>query len=95
MLAVEDEGPGVPEAEVEQVFERFYRADGGRSSGTGLGLAIARELAVLMGGTIEVDSKPGRTVFSLALPMPDDDEPEPEPEAARATKFPRGTSLSR
>jgi two-component system OmpR family sensor kinase len=70
VLAVEDEGPGIPEAHVQQVFERFYRAEGGRSSGSGLGLAIARELAVLMGGTIDVESRPGRTVFSLALPVP-------------------------
>ena len=68
MLTVEDEGPGIPAGHSEQVFERFYRAEGGRTSGSGLGLAIARELAVLMGGTIEVDSKPGRTVFSLTPP---------------------------
>ena len=68
-------GPGAghpPEGAGEQVFERFYRAEGGRSSGSGLGLAIARELAVLMGGTIQVESRPGRTVFSLALPVPED-----------------------
>ena len=94
VLAVEDEGPGIPEAEVGQVFERFYRADGGRSSGSGLGLAIAHELAVLMGGALEVDSKPGRTVFSLALPLPEEDE-QPKLEARRVMKFPRGTSLSR
>jgi signal transduction histidine kinase len=92
VLQVEDEGPGIPEAHLEQVFERFYRAEGGRSSGSGLGLAIARELAVLMGGTIEVDSKPGRTVFSLALPSPE--EGEDTEEAAPAPAFPRGTSLS-
>ena len=74
VLSVEDQGPGIPEGAGEQVFERFYRAEGGRSSGSGLGLAIARELAVLMGGTIEVDSRPGRTVFSLALPVPEEPE---------------------
>ena len=68
VLAVEDEGPGISAEHAEQVFERFYRADGGRSSGSGLGLAIARELAWLMDGTIELESRPGRTVFSLALP---------------------------
>ncbi len=74
VLSVEDQGPGIPEGAGEQVFERFYRAEGGRSSGSGLGLAIARELAVLMGGTIEVDSRPGRTVFSLGLPVPEEPE---------------------
>jgi len=94
VLTVEDEGPGIPEAHSEQVFERFYRAEGGRTSGSGLGLAIARELAVLMGGTIEVDSRPGRTVFSLTLPTPEEDKPDKQ-EAKRSQKFPRGTSLSR
>jgi two-component system, OmpR family, sensor kinase len=89
VLAVEDEGPGIPEGDAEQVFERFYRAEGGRSSGSGLGLAIARELAQLMGGTIEVDSRPGRTIFALTLPVPDKDG-----SAGARPEFPRGTSLS-
>ena len=67
-LEIEDEGPGIPEAQQEQVFERFYRVDGGIATGSGLGLAIARELAELMGGTIEIDSRPGSTTFRLALP---------------------------
>jgi two-component system OmpR family sensor kinase len=67
-LAVEDEGQGIPEEHEEQVFERFYRLEGGVASGSGLGLAIARELAELMGGTIELDSRPGRTRFALILP---------------------------
>ncbi|HEV8686273.1 MAG TPA: HAMP domain-containing sensor histidine kinase [Gaiellaceae bacterium] len=67
-LAVEDEGPGIPAGQEEQVFERFYRVDGGVAQGSGLGLAIARELAELMGGTIEVESRPGATTFRLALP---------------------------
>jgi signal transduction histidine kinase len=72
VLAVEDEGPGISTEHAEQVFERFYRADGGRSSGSGLGLAIARELAKLMDGTLELDSRPGKTVFALMLPTPGD-----------------------
>jgi signal transduction histidine kinase len=68
LLEVEDEGQGIPAEQRDQLFERFYRLDGTRASGSGLGLAIAKELAELMHGTIEVDSRPGRTVFSLALP---------------------------
>ena len=68
VLAVEDEGPGIPPGQQEHVFERFYRVDGGLASGSGLGLAIARELAELMGGSIEVESRPGSTTFRLALP---------------------------
>jgi signal transduction histidine kinase len=68
-LAVCDEGPGVPQGDQEHLFERFYRADGGKASGSGLGLAIARELAVRMGGTIDLRSQPGETVFTLVLPV--------------------------
>ena len=68
-LEVEDEGPGVAAESREQLFERFFRLDGTRASGSGLGLAIAKELAELMQGSVELDSRPGRTVFSLALPL--------------------------
>jgi signal transduction histidine kinase len=68
LLAVEDEGPGIPPAQQEHVFERFYRVDGAVTTGSGLGLAIAKELAELMGGTIELESKNGTTRFVLALP---------------------------
>jgi signal transduction histidine kinase len=68
VLAVEDAGPGIPAPQQPQVFDRFYRVDGGMASGSGLGLAIAKELAELMGGSIEVDSRPGSTTFRLALP---------------------------
>jgi two-component system, OmpR family, sensor kinase len=67
-LAVEDNGPGIPAEYLEQVFVRFSRLDGSRASGTGLGLAIARELAERMGGTLELASVPGRTIFTLRLP---------------------------
>jgi signal transduction histidine kinase len=50
------------------VFARFTRLEGSRASGTGLGLAIARELAERMGGVLELESAPGRTVFTLRLP---------------------------
>ena len=67
-LAVEDEGPGIPAAERERVFERFARVDGAVASGSGLGLAIARELATLMGGAIELEVRRDRTAFTLVLP---------------------------
>jgi two-component system, OmpR family, sensor kinase len=68
VLEVQDEGPGIPAAQHSQVFDRFYRVDGGVTTGSGLGLAIAKELAELMGGAIELESGPGSTVFRLALP---------------------------
>jgi two-component system sensor histidine kinase TctE len=45
MLSVEDDGPGIPEAERERVFERFHRVPGTREEGCGLGLAIVQEIA--------------------------------------------------
>ena len=67
-LDVEDDGPGIASGHATHVFERFYRVDGTRASGSGLGLSIARELAELMGGSLELESRPGRTVFTLRLP---------------------------
>lgn len=67
VLEVEDDGPGIPVAQQEAVFERFYRAEGGVASGSGLGLAISKELARLMGGRVRVESRPDRTVFTLEL----------------------------
>ena len=68
-VSVRDEGPGVPADDQEHVFERFYRAEGGKASGSGLGLAIASELASRMEGTIELHSTPGETVFTFFLPL--------------------------
>jgi signal transduction histidine kinase len=69
VFQVADDGPGIPPEDRPHVFDRFYRVGGSLASGSGLGLAIARELAGLMGGTIELESVPGRTVFALALPL--------------------------
>jgi signal transduction histidine kinase len=68
VLEVADDGPGIPAEHVERIFDRFYRVEGPQASGSGLGLAIARELAERMGGTVEVETRPGRTVFTLSLP---------------------------
>jgi signal transduction histidine kinase len=68
VLTVEDEGPGIPAEYAGQIFDRFYRLEGSVASGSGLGLAIARELGELMGGSVELEPLPGRTLFSLTLP---------------------------
>ncbi len=65
-LSVADDGPGIDRAAGERVFERFYTGDS--ASGTGLGLAIGRELARLMGGELEFETRRRRTVFTLTLP---------------------------
>ena len=67
-LVVRDTGPGIPEGDHGRVFQRFYRAGGGKASGSGLGLAIAAELAAKMGGSLTVESRPGETIFTLTLP---------------------------
>ena len=58
-LEVDDEGPGIPEGDLERVFERFYRGDrrDGDSGGAGLGLAIARWIVELHGGTIRAERR--------------------------------------
>jgi signal transduction histidine kinase len=67
-ISVADAGPGISAEDRAELFDRFYRGESTKASGSGLGLAIAKQLAELMGGEIELDSRPGRTVFSLVLP---------------------------
>lgn len=71
-ITVKDDGPGLPEAAIPHLFERFYRHEKARSretGGTGLGLAISRKLALLMGGDLSASNHPdGGAVFTLRLP---------------------------
>jgi signal transduction histidine kinase len=82
-LRVEDDGPGIAAGDQEHVFDRFYRAESALAAGSGLGLAIARELTGVMGGELELESRPGRTVFTLRLPSVVVPVDEPEPALAR------------
>ncbi|MBX9903005.1 MAG: sensor histidine kinase [Burkholderiales bacterium] len=70
VLTVDDDGVGIPEAEHEQVFERFYRVDDSTGDGCGLGLAIVQEIAHLHGASAAVETPPGRqgTVMRVRLP---------------------------
>ncbi len=65
-LSVTDSGRGIARSELGRVFEPFYTSDGTR--GSGLGLTIARDLAERLGGELTVESRPGRTTFSLEIP---------------------------
>lgn len=67
---VADSGPGIPEAEQGEIFNRFYRGAGTRTAeGLGLGLYLARQILTLQGGYIKVSSTPGNgSTFSLYLP---------------------------
>ncbi|KAF1695770.1 hybrid sensor histidine kinase/response regulator [Pseudoxanthomonas jiangsuensis] len=74
VFIVRDTGPGLNEEQKLRLFRRFEQADGARTTarygGSGLGLAICQELAVAMGGHVEVDSLPGRgTAFRVELPL--------------------------
>lgn len=70
-LAVENDGPAIPQAEKDRIFIPYYRALGTKISGSGLGLAIVREIVVQHGGEIHVEDKePGRGArFVLKLPI--------------------------
>ncbi|MFE0643288.1 sensor histidine kinase [Streptomyces sp. NPDC058877] len=72
VVEVEDDGPGIPPELLPAVFERFARGDASRSrnaGSTGLGLAIVRAVVLAHGGEVDVESAPGRTVFTVRLPM--------------------------
>lgn len=71
-VRVSDAGPGIPPTDAERVFDRFYRVDKARSrdrGGSGLGLAVAQSLIEAHGGTIELRSEPGATVFTVTIPL--------------------------
>jgi heavy metal sensor kinase len=72
-LAIEDEGPGIPEDKAARVFDRFYRVDEGRTrdaGGAGLGLAIAKWAVETHGGTIDLKPRlPNGSVFYIRLPI--------------------------
>jgi CheY-like chemotaxis protein len=78
-IAVSDTGIGISKEKIEQIFERFTQADSSTTrnyGGTGLGLTIARNLAKLMGGSLEVQSEQGKgSVFTLLIPLEVVDDP--------------------
>jgi two-component system sensor histidine kinase KdpD len=83
MLRVVDRGPGIPAAQLERVFQPFYRSGTSETGnrGSGLGLAIARGFVEVNGGRIWAESLPGQaTTFVIELPL----EPAPEPREAPA-----------
>ena len=72
IIEVADQGAGIPLADQERIFERFYRVDKARSrdmGGTGLGLAIVKHIAQVHGGTVSLESREGEgCTFTISLP---------------------------
>jgi len=72
VITVADEGPGIPEADLSRIFERFYRVDKARSresGGTGLGLSIVKHLVGILGGDVRAATLPsGGAIFTVTLP---------------------------
>lgn len=73
ILSVADHGPGIPEKDLDRIFERFYRVDKARSrdmGGTGLGLAIVKHISVIHNGSVSVSSREGQgCTFTISLPV--------------------------
>ena len=72
VITVSDSGPGIPEADLTRIFERFYRVDKARSresGGTGLGLSIVKHLVGVLGGECQAANRPqGGAIFTVTLP---------------------------
>jgi signal transduction histidine kinase len=72
VVHVVDRGLGIPRSEQARIFQRFYRVDPSRAKsvpGTGLGLAIVKHILILHGGSIRVESEPGKgSRFTVSLP---------------------------
>lgn len=82
-IAVTDQGVGIPEDELDRVFERFFRVDQARSratGGTGLGLSIVKHVVQNHGGDVRVWSQAGHgSTFTIRLPLAAEAQPEPTP----------------
>lgn len=84
VLSVIDDGPGIPDALLPKVFERFARGDSSRSraaGSTGLGLSIVAAVVEAHHGRVAAASRPGRTAFTVVLPLDTPDPGTPDPGA--------------
>ncbi|MFF7385763.1 ATP-binding protein [Streptomyces griseoluteus] len=94
-VQVADDGPGIPAALLPHVFERFARGDSARTratGSTGLGLAIVRAVVTAHGGTVDVESRPGRTVFTVSLPAAEPGPPSrSQPDHSLTTRARQGS----
>ena len=70
LLAISDDGPGIPSAERTRAFERFYRIPGSAAGGSGLGLSIVGRVVELLGGEIELASPATGTGLTVTVTLP-------------------------
>ena len=75
LLGVRDNGSGIAAEDLPYLFDRYYKAPterGGLAAGSGIGLSLAKKIAGLHGGTIDVESKPGKgSCFTVRIPLSD------------------------
>jgi signal transduction histidine kinase len=69
MYQVDDEGPGITEAEADRIFDIYVTKADGEKQGIGLGLPLSRRLARLLGGELRATPRPGSGIFTLELPI--------------------------
>jgi two-component system phosphate regulon sensor histidine kinase PhoR len=80
ILAVTDNGPGIPSDDLPRVFERFFQVDRARHDGTGLGLAIVRHIVLAHGGRVWAESVQGQgATFYITLALAEKETTPPEP----------------
>jgi signal transduction histidine kinase/DNA-binding response OmpR family regulator len=104
LLTVHDSGKGIPQDDLDRIFDRFYQVESDRQAGTpgtGIGLALVRELVQLMDGEIDVQSRMGEgSTFSVRLPLqirPGSGQPQPasDPEEVSQAQGAEGRELPR
>ncbi len=89
LVRIGDSGPGIPPEVLPRIFDAFFTTKP-RGEGSGLGLHICRKIIERHGGRIDVDTRPGRTVFSVRLPLAGASAPQP-PQLPRAAAVAQAT----